>query len=71
MAGSEGAGWEVDEDLDLPEELSGAGGGAGGEGAAGYFVPPTRGRSARDLWPDNSQLPADHVAAGSFETAFR
>lgn len=71
-AASEGAGWDVgDEDLDIPEELLTPAGPGGNTDGEGYYAPPTRGRSLRSLWPDNSQLPADHIAAGSFETAFR
>uniref|UniRef100_A0A8B9L4E3 Coatomer alpha subunit C-terminal domain-containing protein n=1 Tax=Astyanax mexicanus TaxID=7994 RepID=A0A8B9L4E3_ASTMX len=67
----EGGGWEVEEDLDLPPELdvpAGAGGGAEGEG---FFVPPTKGVSPTQMWCNNSQLPVDHMLAGSFETAMR
>ncbi|TSL47686.1 Coatomer subunit alpha [Bagarius yarrelli] len=67
----EGGGWEVEEDLDLPPELdvpAGAGGGAEGEG---FFVPPTKGISPTQTWCNNSQLPVDHILAGSFETAMR
>lgn len=67
----EGGGWEVEEDLDLPPELdvpAGAGGGAEGEG---FFVPPTKGISPTQMWCNNSQLPVDHILAGSFETAMR
>ena len=40
-------------------------------GDEGYFVPPTRGTSQAQVWCNNSQLPVDHVLAGSFETAMR
>uniref|UniRef100_A0A8C2ZI24 Coatomer subunit alpha n=1 Tax=Cyclopterus lumpus TaxID=8103 RepID=A0A8C2ZI24_CYCLU len=66
----EGGGWEVEEDLDLPPELdlpSGAGGGS----EDGFFVPPTKGMSPTQMWCNNSQLPVDHILAGSFETAMR
>jgi len=33
------------------------------------LVNATPGRSVIELWPDNSQHPADHAAAGSFNTA--
>ena len=42
----------------------------GGEGE-GYYVPPTAGTSPQQVWVNNSQLPVDHVMAGSFETAMR
>jgi len=42
---------------------------AGGD--EGYFVPPTKGTSPAQVWCNNSQLPVDHILAGSFETAMR
>ena len=45
--------------------------GAGGTAEEGYFVPPTKGTSPAQVWVKNSQLPGDHIAAGSFETAMR
>ena len=44
---------------------------AGATGDEGYFVPPTKGTSQAQVWCNNSQLPVDHVLAGSFETAMR
>ncbi|KAK2540018.1 Copa [Columba livia] len=66
----DGGGWEVEEDLDLPPELDVP---AGPAGAAedGFFVPPTKGTSPAQVWCNNSQLPVDHILAGSFETAMR
>ncbi|NXW77438.1 COPA protein, partial [Hirundo rustica] len=66
----EGGGWEVEEDLDLPPDLDVP---AGPAGAAedGFFVPPTKGTSPAQVWCNNSQLPVDHILAGSFETAMR
>lgn len=46
-----------------------AGGGGGAED--GFFVPPTKGMSPTQMWCNNSQLPVDHILAGSFETAMR
>lgn len=67
---TEDVGWDVgDEDLELPEEIVTQGSNATVD--EGYFVPPTIGLSQTFIWTTNSQLPADHVAAGSFETAFR
>lgn len=57
--------------MDIPEELLTPSGPIGSGDGEGYYAPPTRGRSLRATWPDTSCLPADHVAAGSFETAFR
>ncbi|KAF6212403.1 hypothetical protein GE061_012925 [Apolygus lucorum] len=63
----EGDGWDVgDEDLELPPVLESA-----PSGEEGYFVPPTKGVSQTLVWSNNSQLPVDHVMAGSFESAFR
>uniref|UniRef100_A0A8C5GEB3 Coatomer subunit alpha n=1 Tax=Gouania willdenowi TaxID=441366 RepID=A0A8C5GEB3_GOUWI len=66
----ERGGWEVEEDLDLPPELD-VPGGAGGGAEDGFFVPPTKGMSPTQMWCNNSQLPVDHILAGSFETAMR
>ncbi|KAJ7307546.1 hypothetical protein JRQ81_009571 [Phrynocephalus forsythii] len=66
----EGGGWEIEEDLDLPPELDVAAGPAG-EAEEGFFVPPTKGTSPAQAWCNNSQLPVDHILAGSFETAMR
>ncbi|KAL8592535.1 hypothetical protein ACOMHN_030220 [Nucella lapillus] len=67
----EGGAWDVeDEDLELPPDLD-VGGPATGAGEEGYFVPPTKGTSQTQVWCNNSQLPVDHILAGSFETAMR
>ncbi|XP_026719697.1 coatomer subunit alpha [Athene cunicularia] len=66
----EGGGWEVEEDLDLPPELDVPAGPAG-TAEDGFFVPPTKGTSPAQVWCNNSQLPVDHILAGSFETAMR
>ncbi|KAI1229973.1 Coatomer subunit alpha, partial [Lamprotornis superbus] len=66
----EGGGWEVEEDLDLPPELDVPAGPAG-VAEDGFFVPPTKGTSPAQVWCNNSQLPVDHILAGSFETAMR
>lgn len=65
----EGGGWDVEEDLDLPPELELAGS-AGGT-SDGFFVSPSRGSNPAQVWCNNSQLPVDHLVAGSFETAAR
>jgi len=64
-----GGGWDIDDDdlelppdLDIPADLG---------GQEGYFVPPTKGVSQTQIWCNNSQLPVDHILAGSFDTAFR
>ncbi|MCV4785021.1 hypothetical protein OFM36_36875, partial [Escherichia coli] len=66
----EGGGWDVEEDLELPPELDVPSGVAGGA-EDGFFVPPTKGTSPTQIWCNNSQLPVDHILAGSFETAMR
>ncbi|XP_058556945.1 coatomer subunit alpha [Neofelis nebulosa] len=66
----EGGGWDVEEDLELPPELDVPPGTAGGADD-GFFVPPTKGTSPTQIWCNNSQLPVDHILAGSFETAMR
>lgn len=62
-----GEGWDVDDDLVLPPDLD-LEPVIGGEGD-GYYVPPPKGPSQSDVWSKNSQLPGDHVVAGSFDTA--
>ena len=44
---------------------------AAGAGEDGFFVAPSRGLAQSQVWCNNSQLPVDHVLAGSFETAMR
>ena len=66
----EGEGWDLDAELDIPlDEVSMPSGSAAG--AAVVFNPPTHGTSVTDIWIRNSSLAADHVAAGSFETAMQ
>lgn len=66
--GGEG-GWDVeDEDLEIPDlgptEV-------GNETNDNYIHLPTKGQSPSILWTKNSQLAADHIVAGSFESAAR
>ncbi|KAL7978383.1 hypothetical protein Chor_014922 [Crotalus horridus] len=58
-APEEGGGWD-----DVPA-------GPTGEAEEGFFVPPTKGTSPAQVWCNNSQLPVDHILAGSLETAMR
>lgn len=67
--GDTGGGWDVDDELELPPDLEA--GPVAGPGEDGFFVPPTKGMSQAQVWCNNSQLPVDHVLAGSFETAMR
>ncbi|XP_072049664.1 coatomer subunit alpha-like [Amphiura filiformis] len=65
-------GWDVgDDDLELPPDLDIGSGPMIGTGEEGYYVPPTKGTSQTQVWCNNSQLPADHILAGSFGTATR
>ncbi|CAG8565874.1 7824_t:CDS:10 [Paraglomus occultum] len=65
----EGSGWEID--TDLTTQLDTALTQENSNGAQGEFVPPTAGTAESELWMHNSPLAADHVAAGSFETAMQ
>ncbi len=69
--GDEEGGWEVDEDLELPPDLEVPSSVGAEDGDEGFFVPPTRGIPPGQHWANNSRLVADHVLAGSFESAFR
>ncbi|KAL1918268.1 uncharacterized protein VTP21DRAFT_2928 [Calcarisporiella thermophila] len=63
------AGWGFDPDLKVQLEAEAINGAA--QEAAGDFVAPTPGQPESALWVQNSPLAADHVAAGSFETAMQ
>jgi coatomer protein complex subunit alpha (xenin) len=68
--GDEDAGWDVgDEDLELPADLEVSG--LAADSNITGFVPPTKGTCQTMIWCNNSHLPADHIVAGSFETAMR
>ncbi|KAJ3074096.1 hypothetical protein HDU98_012124 [Podochytrium sp. JEL0797] len=69
LDGEEGEGWDLDDELDLPDP--GAGFAAGGAEAMEAFTAPAAGPSLSDNWVRSSQLAADHIAAGSFETAMQ
>lgn len=64
----EGGGWDMDDDIkaDLDAEISQA---AAQETAS--FVAPTPGTNESTVWTQNSPLAADHIAAGSFESAMQ
>ncbi|KAK6042602.1 hypothetical protein COOONC_19893, partial [Cooperia oncophora] len=57
------AGWDVEDDLAIPDVPAGVG--------AEDVVVPNRAQPPPSHWPANSRLVADHVAAGSFESALR
>lgn len=64
----EGAGWDEDDDLDLDIELEEDQPGAE-DGSSDVFIAPSLGVPQSQIWVNNSSLIADHVAAGSFDTA--
>lgn len=66
LMGDDG-GWDVEgDDLDLPDvDVSGA------QVDDTFFVAPTRGLPSSQQWVSNSRLAVDHIAAGSFDSAFR
>eukprot|EP00753_Platysulcus_tardus_P003441 PLAT12454.9.p1 GENE.PLAT12454.9~~PLAT12454.9.p1 ORF type:complete len:1289 (-),score=800.57 PLAT12454.9:76-3744(-) len=67
------------DDIELPEDAAagaGAGAAGSGSGAAGgssadLFRAPAPGVDAATRWCKSSAVPADHVAAGSFESAMQ
>ncbi|KAF2883804.1 hypothetical protein ILUMI_22390 [Ignelater luminosus] len=69
QAGEGEAGWDVeDADLEIPDlgPVS-----AEPDDAHSYIHLPTQGPSPTTLWTKNSHLAADHIMAGSFESACR
>ena len=64
--GEEGGGGWADDELDLSGVPD-----AGVTSAGGYYVAPNPGPTPMSVWARDSQLVADHVAAGSFETAMQ
>ena len=71
--GGGGGGWDDeldfgdDDDLDFGDK----GTSNGREGSGDFFAAPAAGVSAASSWINNSSHAADHVAAGSFETAMQ
>lgn len=69
---TEGDGWDPgDDELELPTDLEVTDIDVGTSGQGDYFVSPTKGTSQTQVWCNNSQLPVDHILAGSFESAAR
>ncbi|EKX53298.1 coatomer subunit alpha [Guillardia theta CCMP2712] len=67
--GETGDGWGIDElDLDLPGGGAATGKSPGGN-VGGFFAPPTMGTPAALRWQQASNVPGEHVAAGSFQSA--
>lgn len=63
----EDAGWDVgDDEVELPPDLV-----TTGDKEDKFFVCPTTGVPDFKQWLNSSQLPIDHIQAGSFRTAFR
>ncbi|KAK9479515.1 coatomer WD associated region-domain-containing protein [Lipomyces japonicus] len=71
----DGAGWDLDEEfLDVNDEANdgGSGSGVGGvDGSGETDFTAASGTSEADLWVRNSPVAADHVAAGSFDSAMQ
>ncbi len=67
--GNEAKGWDVDDDLDIPADISLPN--VMDTDSDHVFVAPTKGLSKAQNWVNTSKLPVDHVLAGSFETAMR
>lgn len=69
----EGGGWDLDAELQLPDDIGGpAETGASAAAPQGtLFAAPTPGTSINDFWVRNSGLAVDHVAAGSYDTAMQ
>ncbi|KAJ1562811.1 hypothetical protein HK405_007397, partial [Cladochytrium tenue] len=70
FAPAEGEGWDLDDELDLPEEEGEIEVATNGV-ALDQFVAPLSGKAIGEIWSQNSQLAADHIAAGYFETAMQ
>mgnify|MGYP000733877840 FL=1 len=68
-----GGGWADDDDLSDLSDIDSSDDNDGGSGAASTaqdsFQCPQARPHKRSYWPNSSNLAADHVAAGSFETA--
>ncbi len=63
---AEGSAWDVSLDMEEEVDLTPA------KAEKTSFVSlPSKGPSISQLWTNNSNLAVDHVAAGSFDTAFR
>lgn len=63
----------MDDDLELPPDLEvpTSAAVASGDADEGYFVAPTKGTNPTQHWANNSNVPVDHIVAGSFESACR
>jgi coatomer protein complex subunit alpha (xenin) len=68
--GEEAPGWDDSLDLDELKDIDVTPSSKGSTDKA-FVVLPNPGPSTAQLWSNNSNLAADHVAAGSFESAMR
>jgi coatomer protein complex subunit alpha (xenin) len=69
--GDEEGGWDM-EDLEISPEVmaaAAASGGAGGTSGGPFVVPPAGTPAAQKWLEKRTQLAADHIAAGSFQSA--
>ncbi|KAF5182466.1 Coatomer subunit alpha [Thalictrum thalictroides] len=64
----EEGGWDL-EDLELPPEVATPKASINGHSAG--FITPTVGMPVSQIWIRDSSLPAEHAAAGNFDTALR
>lgn len=69
----EGDGWQVEEleGLDSIPETSTSAPAATKSAKSGYYVPPSPGVPASEMWCRNSNLAVDHAAAGSYKSAMK
>lgn len=70
---SEGEGWGMEDDFDLPADVAsnGQSPGASPQGDSLTFNMPLPGLAPADHWVRSSGLAVDHAAAGSFESAMQ
>lgn len=66
-----GEGWEMEDDLDLPEAPAGSAAAVMASSSGSYYAPPTKGEPFGARIAQSSQVAADHVAAGSFASAMQ
>eukprot|EP01117_Protostelium_nocturnum_P001657 TRINITY_DN1202_c0_g1_i1.p1 TRINITY_DN1202_c0_g1~~TRINITY_DN1202_c0_g1_i1.p1 ORF type:complete len:1246 (-),score=287.08 TRINITY_DN1202_c0_g1_i1:71-3808(-) len=62
--------WDIDE-IDISDDDVAVSSSGSKSSIGSFAVLPNPGPSARQNWLNNSELAADHVAAGSFETAMK
>lgn len=69
--GDEGAGWDIDAELDIPADADMHHDADHANGDSNGFIVPTKGLDVADVWCRNSSLAVDHIAAGNFESAMQ